>query len=97
MEWLGIKVPKWLFNDLRHSEDILEASIKTSLNIAHEILNYAANKNIPIGFNIESISIKKEEINAAHSLLKDVLKLVRPSKESKTVVKLTDPESILAK
>lgn len=97
MEWLGIKVPKWLFNDLRHSEDILEASIKTSLNIAQEILNYAANKNIPVGFNIESISIKKEEINAAHSLLKDVLKLVRPLKEGKTVAEFTNSESMLIK
>jgi len=81
MEWLGIEVPKWLYNDLKHSKDILEASITTSLNIAHEILNYAVGKNIPVGFNIESISIKKEEISAAHMLLNDVLTLVKPFKE----------------
>ncbi|MET0394551.1 MAG: 5,10-methylenetetrahydrofolate reductase [Chitinophagaceae bacterium] len=81
MEWLGIGVPKWLLNDLKHSRDILQASIETSTNIAHEILSYAAGKNIPVGFNIESISIKKEEINAAHELLNNVLQLVKPLKK----------------
>ena len=81
MEWLGIEVPKWLYNDLKHSKDILEASISMSINIANEILEYATSKNIPVGFNIESISIKKEEINAAHILLNEVLKLVKPVEE----------------
>jgi len=77
MEWLGIEVPKWVYNDLKHSKDILEASVNTGINIAREILEYATAKNIPVGFNIESISIKKEEINAAHTLLNEVLNLVR--------------------
>jgi len=78
MEWLGIQVPKWLYNDLKHSKDILEASVTTSTNIAMEILNYAQTKNIPVGFNVESIAIKKEEIDAAQELLGNVLKLVKP-------------------
>ncbi|SEV97582.1 5,10-methylenetetrahydrofolate reductase [Chitinophaga sp. YR573] len=77
MEWLGIQVPKWLYNDLKHSKDILEASINTSTNIATEILNYANAKNIPVGFNIESISIKKEEIEAAQELLGNIMHLVK--------------------
>lgn len=77
MEWLGIEVPKWLYNDLKHSRDILEASVNMATNIASEILDYASSKNIPVGFNIESISIKKEEINAAHVLLNNVLQLVK--------------------
>ncbi|WP_144264101.1 methylenetetrahydrofolate reductase [Filimonas lacunae] len=81
MEWLGIEVPKWLYNDLKHSKDILESSISTATKIAAEILNYAQAKNIPVGFNIESISIKKEEINAAQELLNNVLSLLRPKKQ----------------
>lgn len=77
MEWLGIQVPKWLYNDLKHSKDILEASINTSTNIAIEILNYADAKSIPVGFNIESISIKKEEIEAAQELLGNIMHLVK--------------------
>lgn len=78
MEWLGIQVPKWLYNDLKHSKDILESSITTATRIAAEIAAYAAEKRIPVGFNVESISIKKEEINAAHELLQNVIQLMRP-------------------
>ncbi|SFD63152.1 5,10-methylenetetrahydrofolate reductase [Chitinophaga sp. CF118] len=81
MEWLGIEVPGWLYNDLKHSKDILEASINTSTNIAIEILNYANKKNIPVGFNVESISIKKEEINAAQEILNNILNLLKPGKQ----------------
>jgi hypothetical protein len=84
MEWLGIEVPKWLYNDLKHSKDILEASVNTSTHIAEEILAYAHSKNIPVGFNIESISIKKDEISAAHVLLKNVLALVKPKEIKKS-------------
>jgi hypothetical protein len=75
MEWLGIQVPKWLYNDLKHSKDILGASVHTCINLANEIMEYASRKNIPVGFNIESVSIKKEEIEAANQLLIDTLKL----------------------
>lgn len=76
MQWLGIEVPKWLYNDLKHSKDILQASIDTAINIAEEILSYSATKKIPVGFNIESVSIRKEEIQAANTLLTEVLKRV---------------------
>ncbi|TWW01414.1 methylenetetrahydrofolate reductase [Chitinophaga pinensis] len=79
MEWLGIKVPRWLYNDLKHSKDILQASIDTCLNVASELLEYADKKNMSIGFNIESISIKKDEISASIDLLDQVLKLSRQS------------------
>ncbi len=75
MEWLGIDVPKWLYNDLKHSKDILEKSVNTCINVALEITDYATAKNIPIGFNIESVSLKKEEIEASHELLKAIMKL----------------------
>ena len=72
MEWLGIDIPKWLKNDLKHSKDILADSIKVCKNIAEELLAYCKDKNIPIGFNIESVSIRKAEIEASIELLKDV-------------------------
>lgn len=93
MEWLGIEVPKWLYNDLKHSKDILEASVNTATQIAAEIISYAADKNIPVGFNIESISIKKEEINAAHVLLQNVLQLVKPEVAEKTLQQVLQQQS----
>lgn len=87
MKWLGIEVPKWLYNDLKHSKDILQESIATSTRIAYEILDFAAAKNIPVGFNIESISNKKDEIDAAVEILSTVKKELWPSnKESKNCI-----------
>lgn len=94
MEWLGIEVPKWLHNDLKHSKDILESSINTCINIATEIAEYAAGKNIPIGFNIESVSIKKEEINAAQVLLNEILKLSKAGK--KEITEMNVPPVVLS-
>jgi hypothetical protein len=72
MEWLGIDIPKWLKNDLKHSKDILSKSIEICKAIAEELLDYCKDKNIPIGFNIESVSIRKAEIDASIELLKEV-------------------------
>ena len=72
MEWLGIDIPKWLNNDLKHSNNILFKSMDICKNIAIEILDYSVSKNLPIGFNIESVAIRKEEIDASIELLKDI-------------------------
>lgn len=76
MEWLGIEVPKWLYNDLCHSNDILQASVNSCINIAQELASYAQQKGIPIGFNVESVAIKKAEIDAAQEILVAVLKMM---------------------
>jgi hypothetical protein len=76
MKWLGIEVPKWLYNDLKHSKDILETSVHTSIQIAAEILDFATSKQIPVGFNVESLSNKKEEIDAATEILKQTSQLL---------------------
>lgn len=72
MEWLGIDIPKWLYNELKHSNDILSKSIDVCKTIALELIDYSTSKNIPIGFNIESVAIRKEEIEASIELLKDI-------------------------
>lgn len=74
-KWLGIQVPIWLENDLYHANNILEQSVKTCLDIATELIEFCEKKNIPIGFNIESIAIRKEEIEASVELLSLVKKL----------------------
>ena len=76
MEWLGIDIPQWLKNDLKNSKDILSSSIDVCKNIAKELLDYCSDKNIPIGFNIESVSIRKAEIDASIELLKDIKQLM---------------------
>lgn len=77
MKWLGIDIPHWLNNELIHSENILEKSLDICRAIAQELITFCKEKNIPIGFNIESIAIRKEEIEASIQLLKDVKKMLR--------------------
>ena len=76
LEWLGIDIPKWLKNDLKHSKNSLSKSIDICKRIAIELIDYNASKNIPIGFNIESVSIRKEEIDASIELLSDIKKMM---------------------
>lgn len=77
MKWLGIEVPNWLNNDLKHSKDILLKSIDINKKIVLELLEYSLGKDIPIGFNIESVALRKEEIEASIELLKDVKDMVK--------------------
>ncbi|PIB36740.1 5,10-methylenetetrahydrofolate reductase [Reichenbachiella sp. 5M10] len=79
MEWLGIYIPKWLKNDLERSEDILSRSLDICKIVAKELLEFSRVKNIPIGFNIESVAIRKAEIDASIDLLREVDMMQRAS------------------
>lgn len=65
MEWLGIHIPETLKEELLASENILNRSVEVCLEIADELTSYCSAKNIPFGFNIESVAIRKEEIEAS--------------------------------
>jgi hypothetical protein len=69
MQWLGIAFPRWLENDLRFAADPLEKSIGLCERIFAEIWDYAAEKGIPVGVNVESVSIRKAEIEASVELV----------------------------
>ncbi|WP_348943708.1 methylenetetrahydrofolate reductase [Chitinibacter sp. FCG-7] len=72
MKWLGISIPKWLENDLVHSGDILAKSLDVCRGIFSELMSYAAEKKIPVGCNVESVAIRKDEIEASLQLVRDV-------------------------
>ncbi|WP_207421274.1 methylenetetrahydrofolate reductase [Desertivirga brevis] len=76
LDWLGIHVPEWLVNELTYSNNILSRSVDLCIQIAREIIDYCLEKNIPFGLNIESVSIRKEEIEASGLLLKSVAKML---------------------
>jgi len=65
MEWLGIHIPHDLKEDLKHAENILEKSIQICLDIASELTDFCMARCIPFGFNMESVAIRKEEIEAS--------------------------------
>lgn len=68
MRWLGIAFPRWLENDLRSAPDILDASVEHALRIFDELADYAHAKGIPLGVNVESVSVRKAEIDASVAL-----------------------------
>ena len=76
MKWLGVNIPRWLENDLLHSKDILEKSFELCIQNAKEVLLFCQAKGIPVGFNIESVSIRKAEIELSVELLNEVGKMI---------------------
>jgi len=72
MEWLGIHVPDELKEDLKNSENILDKSVKICLDIASELTTFCSERSIPFGFNIESVAIRKEEIEASIYMVNQV-------------------------
>jgi hypothetical protein len=69
MEWLGIHIPEPLKFELLASENILEKSVDVCINIAEELINYCTERSIPFGFNVESVAIRKEEIEASIAMV----------------------------
>lgn len=72
LDWLGIDVPHWLHNDLQHSSDILHRSVDVCRSTAAQITDFCREKGIPMGFNIESVAIRKEEIEASIELVASI-------------------------
>ena len=77
MEWLGIHVPEELKEELKTSDNILEKSVKVCLDIASELTAFCMERNIPFGFNIESVAIRKEEIEASVAMTKDIGQMLK--------------------
>ena len=72
MKWLGISIPRWLENELIYSNDILEKSVDYSEQSWLELKQFADEKGIPVGCNIESVAIRKVEIDASIELLQRI-------------------------
>jgi hypothetical protein len=60
--WLGVDVPRWIQNDLRHAEDPLWASYEQALATARDLIAYCRRVGVPFGINVESVSIRRAEI-----------------------------------
>lgn len=72
LNWLGIHVPGWLAEELHQSHDILARSVEISTEIAREMAEFCYQRDVPFGFNIESVSARKVEIEASEQLLMNV-------------------------
>jgi len=77
MKWLGINIPSWLEEKLKKSGDILQDSVKLSREIFEELYKYGQEMGIPIGCNVESVAIRKEEIEASIELLLEIKDIIK--------------------
>jgi hypothetical protein len=68
LAWLGIEVPRWINNELTHAADTLEASWEQALGAALEMVAFCRRLGMPFGLNVESVSNRRAEIEAAVSL-----------------------------
>ena len=65
LRWLGVDVPRWIENELTHAADTLEASYQQALTTATELMAYCRTLGVPFGISVESVSIRRVEIEAS--------------------------------
>mgnify|MGYP005815311349 CR=1 FL=1 len=69
MEWLGIYVPAEIRDELSASEDQIACSLRIASGIANELIEHCTSCGVPFGLNVESVAIKKDEIEASLQLV----------------------------
>ena len=65
LQWLGVTVPRWIENDLRHADDTLDTSYEQAVATAVDLIAFCRRLGAPFGLNVESVSIRKVEIEAS--------------------------------
>ena len=69
MKWLGIAFPEQLENALLASEDPLAMSLDICEHVFADVWDHGREMGVPIGINVESVSIRRSEIEASVDLL----------------------------
>jgi len=82
LRWLGVAVPWWMENALLHSEDTLAASQELCLATARELASFCEALGVPHGFNVESVSVRRAEIEATVELAARLRRVVDRPGES---------------
>lgn len=78
LTWLGVQVPRWMQRDLERSADTLGASLEHSRAVGSDVLAYCRRLGVPAGFNVESVSSRRVEIEAAVELATGLRSALRP-------------------
>ncbi len=65
LRWLGVDVPRWVENDLRHANNTLDASVEYAEATMLELISFCRRLSVPFGINVESVSIRRVEIEAS--------------------------------
>jgi 5,10-methylenetetrahydrofolate reductase len=89
MEWLGIHIPDDIKEELKVSTNPVGRSVEIAITIAKDLIQYCQERSIPFGFNIESVAVRKEEVEASLELLNTVGGLLKVNGLRSDVVKQT--------
>jgi 5,10-methylenetetrahydrofolate reductase len=65
VQWLGVDVPRWIENELRHADDTLDASYDQAVATAVELIAFCRRVGVPFGLSVESVSIRQVEIDTS--------------------------------
>jgi len=76
LRWLGVDVPRWLQNSIRYASDPLAESCRQAVSIARDLADFCQHLDMPYGFNVESVSIRKAEIDATVELAANIALLL---------------------
>ena len=68
MKWLGISIPAETERIILGSDMPLTESLQVCASALSHILEAVGIDGVPLGINVESVSIRKEEINASVDL-----------------------------
>ena len=70
MHWLGISVPEAARYRILDSENPLNESIRICRDNLQQILQHCVHLDIPLGLNVESLTNRREEIDASIRLFR---------------------------
>ncbi len=84
LEWLGVDIPRWMRNDLARTDDPLNASVEHCLATAKELAAFCRRIGLPHGFNVESVSIRRAEIDASVGLAEQLRELAAATGDEAT-------------
>jgi len=79
LKWLGVSVPPETEHAILGAADPLARSVEICRENLRRLLPQAAASLIPIGINVESVSIHRDEIDASAALLRNLAELVAQS------------------
>jgi hypothetical protein len=77
MEWLGIHVPEDIKQELKVCSNPAGRSVEIATQIAKDLIQFCQERSIPFGFNIESVAVRKEEVEASLELLETVSRFLK--------------------
>ena len=76
LQWLGVRVPESVGQAILSSPTPLDASLEACAASLRAILESGVGSRVPLGINVESVSIRREEIDASIALFGKLQEIV---------------------